>query len=64
MTAKQHISRFAAISYSPNRLAGPQSRRIQNLRGAGRFGAASKGRRLSDQERRAVENELKTSGRI
>jgi hypothetical protein len=59
----KHISRHAAVSFNPKRLSGLQSRRLQNLR-AGRFGAANRGRRLSDEEKRAVENDLKLSGRI
>jgi hypothetical protein len=59
----KHISRDASISFNPKRLSGLQSRRLQNLR-AGRFGAANRGRVLSDEEKRAVENDLKTSGRI
>lgn len=63
MTTKQHVSRFAAISYSPKRLAGPQSRRIQSLR-AGRFGAAGRGRKLDEAERRLVESQLRQEGKI
>jgi hypothetical protein len=63
MTTKQHISKFAGLGMNQNRLAGPQSRRLQNLR-AGRFGAANKGRQLDGAARQAVENRLRQEGRI
>jgi hypothetical protein len=53
MTTKQPIGRFSGLGLNPKRLAGPQSRRLQRLR-AGRFGAAGRGRKLDDAERRAV----------
>jgi hypothetical protein len=59
----QTISRFAALSMNPKRLAGPQSRRLQRLK-AGRFGAANRGRRLNDLERRTVEAQLRQHGKI
>jgi hypothetical protein len=59
MTAK-HISRVSDLG--TNRLAGLQSRKLQRLQGS--FGAATRGRRLSDAEKRAVENDLKRSGRL
>jgi len=61
--SKQHVSRFASIGYSPKRLAGLRSRKLVNSR-LGKFRAANRGRRLSDEEKRAVENDLKLSGRI
>jgi hypothetical protein len=60
---RQPISRFAALSYSPGRLAGMRSRKLVNAR-LGKFRAANRGRRLGPDEIRAVENQLKLDGRI
>jgi hypothetical protein len=59
----KHISRHAALSFSPKRLSGLQSRRLQRLR-AGRFGAANRGRRLNADECRALENQMRQEGKI
>jgi len=38
--------------------------RDQNLRVVGTFGAANRGRRLSDDERRAIEQRMRSEGRL
>jgi hypothetical protein len=63
VTTKQHVSRFASIGYSPKRLAGLRSRKLVNSQ-LGRFGRANRCRVLSNEEKQAVENDLKQSGRL
>jgi hypothetical protein len=60
---KQPISQFSSINANPGRLAGLRSRKLVNAR-LGRFRAANKGHRLSADEIRAVENQLRQDGRI
>jgi hypothetical protein len=61
MTIKrQSLSRFTPLTRG---LAGAKSRKLQNMR-VGRFGAASRGRRLSAHERLAAESQLRQDGKI
>jgi hypothetical protein len=59
----KYISRDASISFNPKGLSGQRSRKLVNAR-LGRFGRANRGRVLSDEEKRAVESDLKRSGRL
>jgi hypothetical protein len=60
---KQPAGRFSGLGYSPKRVAGLQSRRLQRLR-AGRFGAANRGKLLEGDARRAVVERLRQEGQI
>jgi hypothetical protein len=59
----KHLSRCASVNFNPKRLAGMRSRKLVNLR-AGRFGAAGRGRKLDEAERRLVEDQLRQEGKI
>jgi hypothetical protein len=57
------ISQFSSINLNPGRLAGLRSRKLTNLR-LGKFRAASRGKRLEGEARRAVVDRLRQEGQI
>jgi hypothetical protein len=63
MTQTNRGARAADIGFNPKGLAGLQSRRLRGLR-AGKFGAATKGRRLTADECRAIEDQMRRAGAL
>jgi hypothetical protein len=60
MTKHISLSRFTPSSRG---IAGAHSRKLQGMK-IGKFGAASKGRRLEGEARRAVTDRLRLEGQI
>jgi hypothetical protein len=62
-TKPMHVARISSLGFNPRGVSGIQSRRLRALK-AGRFGPANRGRRLSDEERLAVAEQMQRDGVI
>jgi hypothetical protein len=62
MKARPASTRIADLGFNSKGIGGSQTRRIRATKG--RFGPAGKARQLTDEERRAIEAELRRAGQI
>jgi hypothetical protein len=62
MTARPASTRLFDLGSNPKGVTGSQSRRIRATKG--KFGPAGKARQLTDEERRAVEEQMRSAGRL
>jgi hypothetical protein len=60
---KTDIGRTSSIWLNPKGVSGTQSRRVQSW-GRGKYGAANRGRRLTDQEQAETIKQMKDAGRL